>query len=107
MHHSDRGVQYAARDYVTLLREHGISPSMNRAGMPTDNAACERFIGTLKREEIYLRDYDDILDARQSIGHFLDVVYNTKRRHASVGRIPPAAFERSITEGQVEALTPA
>jgi putative transposase len=49
VHHSDRGVQYACREYVMLLREHGIAPSMSRSGNPYDNAKCESFIKTLKQ----------------------------------------------------------
>jgi len=82
IHHSDRGVQYAAHDYVDILRDHGIRPSMSRPGVPTDNASCERFIGTLKRGEIYLKDYDDFDDAERSIDRFIDVVYNHKRLHS-------------------------
>jgi transposase InsO family protein len=80
IHHSDGGVQHAAHDYVAILREHGARPSMSRPGIPTDNASCERFIGTLKRGEIYLKDYADFDDAEASIGasergitlHFID-----------------------------------
>jgi len=106
VHHSDRGVQYASRDYVALLRDHGIQPSMSRPGNPYDNAACERLIRTLKHEEIYLREYDDIHDARRRIGHFLDDIYNHKRRHSALGYLPPAEFERRLTN-RTEAGTPA
>ena len=51
VHHSDRGTQYASREYITVLEEHGIEPSMSRAGRPYDNAMCESFIKTLKQEE--------------------------------------------------------
>jgi len=98
MHHSDQGVQYAAHEYVALLREHGIEVSMSRAGKPNDNAACERFIRTLKYDEIYLRDYDDVADARRSIGRFLDEIYNHKRLHSALGWVPPAEFEASLPE---------
>lgn len=97
VHHSDRGVQYASHGYVALLREHGIRISMSRAGTPTDNAACERLIRTLKHEEIYLREYEDLADARRRIGHFLDAIYNHKRRHSALGYLPPAEFERRLT----------
>ena len=106
VHHSDRGVQYASHEYVALLREHGIRVSMSRAGNPYDNAACERLIKTLKHEEIYLREYDDLADARRRIGHFLDDIYNHKRRHSALGYLPPAEFERRLTN-TAEAGTPA
>lgn len=98
IHHSDGGVQYAARDYIDLLLAHQIRPSMSRPGMRTDNATCERFIRTLKQGEIYLRDYDDFYDARRSIDRFIDVVYNHKRLHSALGYRPPAEFERSLNE---------
>jgi putative transposase len=98
IHHSDGGVQYAAYGYVDILREHGIRPSMSRPGVPTDNANCERFIGTLKRGEIYLRDYEDFDDAEQSIERFIGVVYNHKRLHSMLGYVPPAEFEASLPE---------
>ena len=60
VHHSDRGVQYAAADYVQLLQRHHMIPSMSRPANPFDNASCESFMKTLKREEIYANDYRDI-----------------------------------------------
>ena len=98
IHHSDGGVQYAAYGYVDLLRAHQIRPSMSRPGRPTDNPACERFIRTLKQGEVYLRDYQDFSDAQRSIERFIDVVYNHKRLHSALGYVPPAEFERSLSE---------
>src|SRR3984893_15973201 len=60
VHHSDRGVQYASDEYVALLEKHGMIPSMSRPANPYDNASCESFIKTLKREEIYANEYDDL-----------------------------------------------
>ncbi len=96
IHHSDRGVQYASNEYVALLREHGIQISMSRAGNPYDNGACERFIKTLKHNEIYLRDYEDIDDARRHVGRFIDDTYNHKRLHSALGYLPPAEFEANL-----------
>jgi putative transposase len=53
VHHSDRGIQYASGDYVQLLQQHQMIPSMSRPANPYDNASCESFLKTLKREEIY------------------------------------------------------
>ena len=53
VHHSDRGVQYASAEYVAVLEKHGMIPSMSRPANPYDNASCESFMKTLKREEIY------------------------------------------------------
>jgi transposase InsO family protein len=60
VHHSDRGVQYASAEYVEILKKHGIVPSMSRPANPYDNASCESFIKTLKREEIHANEYEDL-----------------------------------------------
>jgi putative transposase len=96
VHHSDRGVQYASRDYLQLLQDRGIRISMSRPGNPWDNAACESFIKTLKYEEVYRTEYRDLADARASIGAFLEKVYNQKRLHSALGYLPPAEFERGL-----------
>jgi len=96
VHHSDRGVQYASREYTQLLEQHGIHISMSRKGNPWDNAACESFIKTLKYEEVYRSEYRDLTDARAGIGGFLEKVYNQKRLHSALGYLPPAEFERDL-----------
>ncbi|MFN2456384.1 MAG: IS3 family transposase [Pyrinomonadaceae bacterium] len=96
VHHSDRGVQYASADYTELLVKHGIQISMSRTANPYDNARCERFMRTLKYEEVYLSDYDTLAEARTSIKHFLEEVYNQKRLHSAIGYVPPAEFEQSL-----------
>lgn len=93
VHHSDQGVQYASRDYVELLVEHGALLSMSRRGNPYDNAKAESFMKTLKREEVALRRYRDLADAQASIGEFLDEIYNQRRLHSALGYCPPAEFE--------------
>ena len=60
VHHSDRGVQYACEDYIQVLLDHQMMPSMSRPGNPYDNASCESFMKTLKREEIYANEYRDL-----------------------------------------------
>jgi transposase InsO family protein len=96
VHHSDRGVQYASRDYTQLLHDRGIQVSMSRKANPWDNAACESFIKTLKYEEVYRTEYRDLAEARTSIGAFLEKVYNQKRLHSALGYLPPAEFEREL-----------
>lgn len=93
VHHSDRGVQYAAAEYTDLLKAHGIQISMSRVGNPYDNAKAESFMKTLKYEQVYLCEYANLTQARQSIGQFIDCVYNQKRLHSSLGYLPPAEFE--------------
>jgi transposase InsO family protein len=96
VHHSDRGVQYASRDYTQLLKDYGIQISMSRKGNPWDNAACESFIKTLKYEEVYRTEYRDLAEAQASIGVFLEKVYNQKRLHSALGYLPPVEFERGL-----------
>src|SRR5947209_6949215 len=85
VHHSDRGVQYAADDYTGLLDQHGIRISMSRRGNPYDNAVCESFMKTLKYEEVHRQEYRDLPDALRSLRRFLDKVYNQKRLHFGSG----------------------
>ena len=96
VHHSDRGVQYASRDYTRMLEERGIRISMSRTGNPWDNATCESFLKTLKYEEVYRSEYRDLADAYARIGEFLEVVYNEKRLHSALDYRSPAAFEQSL-----------
>ena len=98
VHHSDQGVQYAATDYVAVLREHKIEISMSRTGNPYDNAKAERFMRTLKYEEIYLNDYETLAEVRASVEHFIEAVYNRKRLHSAIGYRPPAEFEASLAQ---------
>jgi putative transposase len=93
VHHSDRGVQYACGDYVALLQKHAIIPSMSRPGNPYDNAFCESFMKTLKREEIYANSYRDIDDLRAHIEEFIERYYNRLRLHSALGYRSPEAFE--------------
>lgn len=96
VHHSDRGVQYASTAYTALLKTHQIRISMSRPGRPQDNAQAESFIKTVKYEEVYLVEYDDVADARARIGHFVEHVYNRKRLHSALGYRPPAEFEQQL-----------
>jgi putative transposase len=97
VHHSDRGVQYASKDYIAVLKNHDIEISMSRRGNPFDNATCESFIKTLKYEEVYREDYQDFAEAEARIEHFMEKVYNQKRLHSALGYRPPAEFEQSLS----------
>jgi len=98
VHHSDRGVQYACRDYTDMLKQHQTEISMSRKGNPYDNAACESFMKTLKYEEVYRMEYRDFHDVHASIGEFLERVYNERRLHSALGYVPPAEFESGETQ---------
>ena len=97
VHHSDRGVQYAATEYTDLLKEAGITISMSRRGNPYDNAQAESFMKTLKYEEVYLSDYANLQEARICISHFLNQVYNRERLHSRLGYVPPEEFEAGLS----------
>jgi putative transposase len=95
VHHSDRGIQYASKEYVDLLQAHSIEPSMSRPANPWDNAACESFMSTLKQEEIYCNEYRDREDLRRHIDEFIDHYYNRVRLHSALGYQSPEQFERA------------
>ncbi len=69
-HHSDQGSQYAAKAYIKLLRECGTQISMAAAGKPNENGYAERLIRTIKEEEVYLSDYQNMAEAREQLGYF-------------------------------------
>jgi transposase InsO family protein len=96
VHHSDRGTQYACSDYRQLLDEHHILASMSRPANPYDNAQCESFIRTLKREEIHANSYLDLEDLRARIGEFIDSYYNGQRMHSALGYRSPDEFEQVL-----------
>jgi putative transposase len=95
-HHSDRGVQYASREYTDLLKQRGVQISMSRKGNPYHNAMCESFLKTLKYEEVYRQEYRDLADAHSSIERFLEKIYNGRRLHSALAYRSPAEFERSL-----------
>jgi len=96
LHHSDRGVQYASEDYQHLLATYGIQPSMSGKGDCWDNACQESFWATLKTEEVYLNHYATRAQARQAIFEYIEVFYNRKRLHSSLGYVSPEAFEAGL-----------
>lgn len=100
IHHSDRGVQYASREYVALAEEYGMRISMSRKGNPYENPIVESFFKTLKTEEVYLMDVGSFDELRLRLPEYIDIVYNTKRLHSSLGYVPPAEFEtmRTLTK---------
>ena len=94
VHHSDRGMQYACGDYAQILHQHQIIASMSRPANPYDNASCESFMRTFKREEIYANDYRDLEHLRANIEAFIEQYYNRRRLHSALGYRSPEQFER-------------
>jgi transposase InsO family protein len=93
LHHSDRGSQYASQAYQRLLARHGITVSMSRSGNCYDNAMMESFWATLKTELIHLCRYRTRQQAKQSIFEYIEVFYNRRRLHSSLGYLSPESFE--------------
>jgi len=96
LHHSDRGVQYASEDYQYLLQSHRMEPSMSGKGDCWDNACMESFWATLKNELVNHERYATREQARQSIFEYIEVFYNRKRLHSSLGYLSPEEFEASL-----------
>ena len=102
IHHSDRGVQYAAYRYVQRLTDIGMRPSMGEVGNSYENAHAESFFKTLKTEEVYMNEYKTIDDVYRNVKRFIEEVYNKKRLHSSIGYKPPLEFEpERLNMGQI------
>ena len=106
IHHSDRGVQYASATYLDLLLQHGMIPSMSRPGNPYDNAKCERFMKTLKQEEIRCFEYKDMEDLRAHLSVFFDRYYNAARLHSALGYQSPDEFESQAAAASAKSEVP-
>jgi transposase InsO family protein len=96
IHHSDRGVQYASLEYVSVLQHNQIIGSMSRSGYPYDNARCESFIKTLKHEQISCQRYGTLEELRKSLHDFIEDYYNRERLHSALDYSSPAEFERAV-----------
>ena len=106
IHHSDQGVHYAAHAYIDLLREYQIEISMAAIGKPEENGYAERFMRTIKEEEVDLSDYCNFANAVSQIGRFIEDVYMTKRIHSSLGYLTPVEFEAAWLSSVPELDTP-
>ncbi len=102
--HSDRGSQYASGDYQKRLKEVGIVCSMSRRGNCWDNAPTESFFATLKKEMVYRTRFETREQARSAVFRWIEVWYNRKRRHSTLGYISPEAFERKHQHQQAAAI---
>jgi putative transposase len=102
IHHSDQGIQYASDAYVNLLKSYEIQISMAAVGKAEENGYAERFMRTIKEEEVDLSEYRDFTDALHQIGNFIQDVYMTKRIHSSLGYLTPAEFESAWWRSQTQ-----
>jgi putative transposase len=92
LHHSDQGCTYASEDYQAILDARGITCSMSRRGDCYDNAVMESFFSTVKSE--LAERFDSFSEAKMELFDYIEVFYNQRRRHSTIGQISPAAFER-------------
>jgi putative transposase len=99
IHHSDRGVQYACREYVQRLKAAQARISMTAVGAPKENAPTERWMRTVKEEEVDLQEYGSLAEARREIRRFIEEVYNRRRLHSALGYRPPSEFEELFAAG--------
>jgi putative transposase len=97
VHHSDRGIQYACGDYAQVLQRHQMIPSMSRPANPYDNASCESFMKTFKREELYANEYRDLEHLFANSEAFIEQYYNRRRLHSALGYRSPEEFERDAS----------
>lgn len=105
IHHSDRGIQYACADYLTLLADHGVQPSMSRVGNPYDNAKAESFMKTLKQEQVHGQQWRDLDALRVDLTTFFEITYNQQRLHSALGYQTPAGFEQQLCSSPPQAPT--
>ncbi len=93
IHHTDRGSQYASHGYRDMLSEHGMVCSMSGKGECLDNAVAERFFGSLKREWTWHCDYETRQEARDDIIAYIEMFYNSNRKHSYLGYVSPNEYE--------------
>ena len=98
LHHSDRGVQYASFTYQRMLKEAGFTASMSRVGDCWDNAVVESFFATLTKELLIDGIFETRAQASRQLFEFIEIWYNRRRRHSSLGYRSPAEFESDLMQ---------
>jgi putative transposase len=94
LHHSDRGCQYTSMRYRAELQRHGIAVSMSRKGNCWDNAVAESFVGTLKNKLVHRRRWSGRNELRNAVFQYIEVFYNRRRLHSSIGYKTPSEVEQ-------------
>ena len=97
--HSDQGSQYTSYDWQSFLQHHGLEGSMSRRGNCHDNAVAESFFQLLKRERIKRQVYSTREAAKSDVFNYIEMFYNSKRRHSSNNQLSPVEYERQFNEG--------
>ena len=95
--HSDRGSQYCSNDFQKMLKKHGMISSMSRKGDCWDNSVAESFFGTLKVERVFDSIYQTREEAKRDIVDYIEMFYNSKRRHSYLGYLSPKEFEKMMS----------
>jgi len=96
--HSDQGSQYTSHEWQRFLKAHNLEPSMSRRGNCHDNAVAESFFQLLKRERIRRKTYSTREAARQDIFDYIEMFYNSVRKHGYNSNLSPIEFERRYKE---------
>ena len=91
--HSDRGSQYCSNDFQKMQKSHGMISSMSRKGNCWDNAVAESFFGSLKTERVFFSSYRTREEAKRDIVDYIEMFYNSNRRHSYLGYVSPKEFE--------------
>jgi len=93
--HSDRGIQYSSKSFRKMLEDNCITGSMSKPGCPYDNAPVESFFSTAKRECIYRKEYGTIDEVRKDLYEYIELFYNRKRMHSSLGYKSPVEYRKA------------
>lgn len=96
--HSDRGIQYASRSFMRMLADNKIVGSMSKSGCPYDNAVAESFFSSAKRECIHHTDYHDFEEVKRDVFSYIELFYNRKRMHSTLGYKTPVEYRLAYSE---------
>ncbi|WP_114981137.1 MULTISPECIES: IS3 family transposase [Idiomarina] len=102
--HSDQGSQYTSHDWSSFLKSNNLEGSMSRRGNCHDNAVAESFFQLLKRERIKRKIYSNRAEARRDVFDYIEMFYNSKRRHSSNDQLSPVEYEKRFEKTATECL---